>query len=90
MICRDRKADRKAASAPRRLVGRVAKKPLPEAARLVGSIHDEVIVEAREEEADAMAAVLSGSMHAADRTYLQRVTLPEMAVTKGKTWAAKG
>ncbi len=62
---------------------------LPETARLVGSVHDEVIIEAREEDADAMAVVLSRGMHQAAHTYLKRVALPAMDVTRGKTWAAK-
>jgi len=53
-------------------------------ARIIGTVHDEIILEVPEEIADA-AAILKETMIEAGKAYLARVPV-EVEVTIGETW----
>jgi DNA polymerase I len=57
-------------------------------ARIIGTVHDEIILEVPEEKAYAAAAILRETMIEAGEAYLARVPV-EVDVAIGKTWAEK-
>lgn len=65
---------------PQRLLGAEA--------RIIGTVHDEVILEVPEEKANDAAVILRETMIEAGKTYLSRVPV-EVEDTIGETWAEK-
>ncbi len=57
-------------------------------ARIIGTAHDEIILEVPEEKAYAAAAILRETMIEAGKAYLSKVPV-EVEVTIGETWAEK-
>jgi DNA polymerase I-like protein with 3'-5' exonuclease and polymerase domains len=57
-------------------------------ARIIGTVHDEIILEVLGAKADDAAAILRATMIEAGKTYLSRVPV-EVQVTIGNTWAEK-
>jgi len=57
-------------------------------AKIVGAVHDEIILEAPEGVADDSAGILRKIMIEAREAFLSRVSI-EVEVTIGETWAEK-
>ncbi|MGA2225933.1 MAG: DNA polymerase [Syntrophobacteraceae bacterium] len=57
-------------------------------ARVIGTVHDEIILEVPEEKTKDAAAILRATMIEAGKTYLSRVPIV-VEVTIGDTWAEK-
>jgi DNA polymerase I len=57
-------------------------------ARIIGTVHDEIILEVPEEKANDAAAILRETMIEAGKAYLCKVPV-EVEVTVGDTWAEK-
>jgi DNA polymerase I-like protein with 3'-5' exonuclease and polymerase domains len=57
-------------------------------ALIIGTVHDEIILEVAEEKASAAAAILRDTMIEAGKVYLCRVPF-EVEDTIGETWAEK-
>ncbi|MGA3118162.1 MAG: DNA polymerase [Syntrophobacteraceae bacterium] len=57
-------------------------------ARIIGTVHDEIILEVAEEKANDAAAILERTMIEAGKAYLSKVPV-EVEVTIGETWAEK-
>ncbi len=57
-------------------------------ARIIGTVHDEIILEVNEKMANDAAAILESTMIEAGKAYLSKV-LVEMEVTIAETWAEK-
>jgi len=57
-------------------------------ARIIGTVHDEIILEIAEEKASDAATILEGTMIKAGEAYLVRVPV-EVEVAIGETWAEK-
>ena len=57
-------------------------------ARIIGTVHDEIILEVPEEMAEDSAAILEDTMIEAGKAYLSRVPV-EVEVAIGKMWAEK-
>lgn len=55
-------------------------------ARIIGTVHDEIILEVPEEKANDAAAILEQTMIKAGKAYLAGVPV-EVEVTIGGTWA---
>lgn len=58
-------------------------------ARIVGCVHDEILVETPAEIADRVSQVTGESMEQAGRAWLEQVPVPACVVT-GQSWAEKG
>jgi DNA polymerase I-like protein with 3'-5' exonuclease and polymerase domains len=54
--------------------------------RIIGTVHDEIILEVSEEKANAAAAILRETMIEAGKAYLGKVPV-EVEVAIGETWA---
>lgn len=59
---------------------------LPEAARIVAVVHDEIVVEAPIDLKDQCAAILAEAMKASCLKYLKRVHIPEFEVSISDHW----
>ena len=59
---------------------------LPEGAHLVAAVHDELLVEARQDVANEAARLLATAMEQAARAYLPSVSLGEFHVTQAPYW----
>jgi hypothetical protein len=57
-------------------------------AQIIGTVHDEIILEVPEKIADDVAAILNEIMIRAGKAYLVRVQV-EVEITIGETWAEK-
>jgi DNA polymerase-1 len=57
-------------------------------AKIIGTAHDEIILEVTEEKASDAAAILRWTMIEAGEAYLSKVPV-EVEVTIGETWAEK-
>jgi len=57
-------------------------------AQIIGTVHDEIILEVLEEKANDAAVILRQTMIEAGEAYLSRVPV-EVEVTIGETWAEK-
>jgi DNA polymerase I-like protein with 3'-5' exonuclease and polymerase domains len=57
-------------------------------AKIIGTVHDEIILEVPEKMADDAAAILRETMIEAGKAYLARVPV-EVDVAIGDTWAEK-
>ena len=57
-------------------------------ARIIGTVHDEIIIEVPDEKTNKAAAILRASMIEAGKAFLSRVPV-EVEVTIGETWAEK-
>ena len=57
-------------------------------ARIIGTVHDEIILEVPEKMANNAAAILRKTMIEAGKVYLSKVQV-EVEVTIGDTWAEK-
>jgi len=57
-------------------------------AQIIGTVHDEIILEVHEGVAAEVAAILKETMIQAGKAYLSRVPV-EVEVTIGDTWAEK-
>jgi len=53
---------------------------------MIGTVHDEIILEVHEEMANEAAAILQETMIEAGTAYLKRVPV-EVEATVGETWA---
>jgi DNA polymerase I-like protein with 3'-5' exonuclease and polymerase domains len=56
--------------------------------RIIGTVHDEIIIEVPGEKADDVAEILQTAMIEAGEACLKRVPV-EVEVTMGQTWAEK-
>ena len=57
-------------------------------ARIIGTVHGEIILEVSDEKANDAAVILRATMIEAGKVYLCRVPI-EVEVTIGDTWAEK-
>ncbi|MGD0399197.1 MAG: DNA polymerase [Syntrophobacteraceae bacterium] len=57
-------------------------------ARIIGTVHDEIILEVPEEVAREVAVILKETMIQAGKAYLAKIPV-EVDVTIGETWAEK-
>ena len=57
-------------------------------AQIIGTVHDEIILEVPEKMANAAAAILRETTIEAGKAYLDKVPV-EVEVTIGETWAEK-
>ena len=57
-------------------------------ARIIGTVHEEIILEVAEEMTDEAAMILKATMIEAGKAYLAKVPI-EVEVTIGETWAEK-
>jgi len=57
-------------------------------AQIIGTVHDEIILEVPEEMAEEAAAILKEAIIEARKAYLVRVPI-EVEITIGETWAEK-
>jgi len=69
-------------------LGQLLKRLAAVGARIIGTVHDEIILEVPDTMADDAAAILSATMIEAGKTYLSRVSF-EVEVTIGETWTEK-
>jgi DNA polymerase I-like protein with 3'-5' exonuclease and polymerase domains len=57
-------------------------------AHIIGTVHDEIILEVPEKMANDAAAILQETMIEAGKAYLSKIPV-EVEVTIGETWAEK-
>lgn len=72
----------------KKALGLLPQRLLGVGARIIGTVHDEIVLEVPDEKTNAAAAILRDRMIEAGKVYLSRVPV-EVEVTIGDTWAEK-
>ena len=72
----------------KKALGLLPQRLLHVGARIIGTVHDEIILEVLEEQANDAAVILKETMIEAGKAYLSKVPV-EVEVTIGETWAEK-
>jgi len=77
-----------AADITKKALGLLTRRLAGTRARIIGTVHDEIILEVPEEMGNEAAGILRETMIEAGKAYLKRVPV-EAEVTVGETWAEK-
>jgi len=77
-----------AADITKKALGQLSRRLADTGAKIIGTVHDEIILEVPEGMANDAAAILKETMIQAGKAYLGKVPV-EVEVTIGETWAEK-
>jgi DNA polymerase I-like protein with 3'-5' exonuclease and polymerase domains len=72
----------------KKALGLLQQRPTMTGAQIIGTVHEEIILEVPEKMADDAVAILGDTMIEAGEAFLSKVPV-EVEVTIGETWAEK-